>query len=151
MPVAFLDIQSGLPAQTKQALVEEISSSIHDAYPIPDTRVYLREWSPEQTSLDGQLGRPVRPICHFLVPPGLPAEAKRRLLQRISSAIAAACSLPPEEVVLPSGTRVNTHWVLSFFNEYPLDQVALDELPASENPMVLESLHALRVAPPQST
>jgi phenylpyruvate tautomerase PptA (4-oxalocrotonate tautomerase family) len=151
MPVAFLDIQSGLPTTAKQALVKEVSASIHEAYPIPDTRVYLREWSPEQVSLDGQLGRQVRPICHFLVPPGLPAEAKRRLLQRVSTAIADAYNLRSEDVVLPSGKRVNTRWVLSFFNEYSLDQVALDELPASENPMVLESLPALRVATPPST
>jgi phenylpyruvate tautomerase PptA (4-oxalocrotonate tautomerase family) len=147
MPVAFLDIQSGLARAAKQTLVRDISAAIHEAYPIPDTRIYLREWSPEQTSLDGQLGRPVRPVCHFLVPPGLAAEAKRRLLKRVSESIAGAYDLPRDEVQLPSGKRVSTRWVLSFFDEYPLEQVALDDLPASENPMVLESLPALRAAP----
>jgi phenylpyruvate tautomerase PptA (4-oxalocrotonate tautomerase family) len=144
MPVAFLDVQSGLAVEAKTTLVKEVSESIHEAYPIPDTRVFLREWSPEQTSLDGQLGRPVRPICHFLVPPGLALEAKRQLLKRVSTAIADAYDLRREEVSLPSGKKVGTRWVLAFFNEYPLEQVALDDLPASENPMVLESLPAPR-------
>jgi hypothetical protein len=43
---------------------------------------------------------------------------------------------------------VGTRWVLAFFNEYPLEQVALDELPASENPIVLESLATLRAPRP---
>jgi phenylpyruvate tautomerase PptA (4-oxalocrotonate tautomerase family) len=140
MPVAFMDVPSGLATDTRKRLVREVRDSIHEAYPIPDTRVYLREWTAEQTSVDGQLGGPARPICHFLVPPGLPAEAKRRLVGRVSAAVAEACGLPRDQVTLPSGKQVSTRWVLAFFNEYPLEQVALDDLMASENPMVLESL-----------
>jgi len=82
MPVAFLDVPSGLEADARKRLVREVRDSIHEAYPIPDTRVYLREWTAEQASVDGQLGGAARPICHFMVPPGLSAEAKRRLLRR---------------------------------------------------------------------
>jgi len=69
-------------------------------------------------------------------------EAKRQLVDRVSSAIAAACNLPRENVLLPSGKKVSTRWVLGFFSEYPLDQASLDELMALENPMVLESIEA---------
>jgi hypothetical protein len=109
---------------------------------IPDTRVFLREWPAEQTSVDGELARPMRPVCIFAVPPGLPVEAKRQLVKRVSSAIAETCNLPREDVPLPSGKKVSTRWVLGFFSEYPLDQASLDDLIASENPMVLESLEA---------
>ena len=142
MPVAYLDLPLGLKADTKKKLVKDVADSIHHAYMIPDTRVFLREWPAEQTSVDGQLGAPMRPICEFAVPPGLPVEGKRELVRRVSAAIAQACSLQIEEVPLPSGKKVSTYWVLAFFSEYPLEKAALDDLMAFENPMVLEGLEA---------
>jgi phenylpyruvate tautomerase PptA (4-oxalocrotonate tautomerase family) len=142
MPVAYLDLPSGLGADTKKKLVKEVADSIHHAYMIPDTRGFLREWPTEQMSVDGQLGSPMRPICDFVVPPGLPVEAKRQLVKRVSSAIAETCNLPREEVPLPSGKKVSTRWVLAFFSEYPLERAALDDLMAFENPMVLEGMEA---------
>jgi len=143
MPTAYIDLPSGLKADAKKKLLEDVAEFIHDAYIIPDTRVLLREWTPEQISIDGELGRPMRPICSFVVPPGLPVEAKRQLVKLVSSAIAEACSLPREDVPLPSGKKVSTRWVLGFFSEYPLEQASLDDLMAFENPMVLESLEVV--------
>jgi hypothetical protein len=140
MPVAYLDLPSGLGVDIRKRLVKEVAEFIHHAYMTPDTRVFLREWSAEQISIDGELGHPMRPICNFLVPPGLPVEAKRQLVNRVSSSIAEACNLPRENVPLPSGKKVSTRWVLGFFSEYPLDQASLDDLMALENPMVLESM-----------
>ena len=142
MPVAYLDLPSGLGADLRKNLVKEVAEFIHQAYIIPDTRVFLREWPAEQTSVDGQLARPMRPICSFHGP-RLPVEAKKRqLVNRVSSAIAEACNLPREDVQLPSGKKVSTRWVLALFSEYPLEQAALDDLMAFENPMVLESMEA---------
>src|SRR5262249_43549942 len=141
MPVAYLDLPSGLRVDTKKKLHQEVAEFMHDAWMIPDTRVFLREWSAEQISIDGGLGRPMRPVCNFHGP-GLPAEAKRQLVNRVSSAIAEACNLPREDVPLPSGKKVTTRWVLELFSEYPLEQASLDDLMAFENPMVLESLEA---------
>jgi phenylpyruvate tautomerase PptA (4-oxalocrotonate tautomerase family) len=142
MPTAYLDLPTGLAVDLKQKLVKEVAEFIHDAYKIPDTRVLLREWPAEQISIEGELGRPMRPICNFLVPPGLPVEAKRQLVKRVSSAIVEACNPLREDVTLPSGKKVSTRWVLAFFSEYPLEQAALDDLMALENPMVTESLEA---------
>src|SRR5262245_43658733 len=103
MPVAYTDLPSGLAVDIKQKLLKEVAEFIHDAYLIPDTRVFLREWAAEQISIDGELDRPMRPICNFVVPPGLPVQAKRQLVKRVSSAIAEACNLPREDVLLPSG------------------------------------------------
>jgi phenylpyruvate tautomerase PptA (4-oxalocrotonate tautomerase family) len=144
MPVAYIDVPAGLTSSAKAQLVKDVAESIHHAYPIPDTRVFLREWTAEQTSIDGVLGAAFRPICDFIVPPGLPADGKRTLVSRVSSAIARACDLRAEVVPLPSGKRVTTRWVLSFFREVPLEQAALDDLMAFENPMVLESLEGKR-------
>jgi phenylpyruvate tautomerase PptA (4-oxalocrotonate tautomerase family) len=69
MPVAYLDLPSGLEVETKEKLVKEVAESIHHAYMIPDTRVLLREWPAEQIGVDGLFGHPMRPICDFVVPP----------------------------------------------------------------------------------
>src|SRR5262247_3485608 len=142
MPTAYLDLPSGLAVDVKNKLLKEVAEFVHDAYQIPDTRVFLREWSSDQTSVDCELGRPMRPLCNFVVPPGLPLEAKRQLVSRVSTAIAEACNLPQEDVQLPSGKKVSTKWVLALFSEYPLEQAALDDLMAFENPMVLDSMEA---------
>src|SRR5215468_4696211 len=82
MPVAYLDLTSGLTVDVKKKLVKEVAGFMHDAWMIPDTRVFLREWPAEQTSVDGELARPIRPICSFHGP-RLPAEAtKRQLINR---------------------------------------------------------------------
>jgi phenylpyruvate tautomerase PptA (4-oxalocrotonate tautomerase family) len=141
MPIAYIDLRSGLPAPTKQLLVRNVAEAVDAAYHIPDTRIFLREWTAEQTSVDGVLGRH-RPICTFVVPPGLPLEAKRGLVRQVSNALSEACDLPREEVALPGGERVATRWVLCFFNEKTLEQASLDELMAFENPMVLQGMEA---------
>jgi phenylpyruvate tautomerase PptA (4-oxalocrotonate tautomerase family) len=114
MPVAYIDIPSGLSSSAKAQLVNDVAESILHAYPIPDTRVFLREWTPDQTSIDGALAAPFRPVCDFVVPPGLPADGKRMLVSRVSSAVAQACGLSAEVVPLPSGKRVNTRWCCRF-------------------------------------
>ncbi|QQO21417.1 hypothetical protein JJB98_16485 [Bradyrhizobium diazoefficiens] len=141
MPVAYVDIPSNLNMDTKKRLVKEVADSIHDAYAIGDTRVFLREWSPDQTSIDGEVGG-LRPICTFVVPPGLHGEGKGRLVKRVRDAISSACNLPRVDVPLPSGKKITTTWVLSFFTEVPLEQAALDDLMAYENPMVIEGMEA---------
>ena len=141
MPIAYIDLPSGLSTPTKKRLVERVAEATHGAYHINDTRVFLREWTAEQTSVDGVLGRH-RPICTFVVPPGLPVEAKRELVRQVGSALTEVCNLGREEVPLPSGKRVATRWVLCFFTEVVLEQAALDDLMAFENPMVLEGMEA---------
>jgi phenylpyruvate tautomerase PptA (4-oxalocrotonate tautomerase family) len=142
MPCAYIDVPTGLKADTKKKLVKDVADAIHHSYVIPDTRVFLREWPAEQMSVDGRLGAPMRPVCDFVVPPGLPVEGKRQLVKKVSAAIAEACNSPLEEIPLPSGKKVSTRWVLGFFSEYPLEQAALDDLMAFENPMVVESIEA---------
>jgi len=58
-----------------------------------------------------------------------------------------ACNLPRENVLLPSGRKVGTRWVLGFFSEYPLENATLDDLIAFENPMVLGSMEAAMQMP----
>jgi phenylpyruvate tautomerase PptA (4-oxalocrotonate tautomerase family) len=141
MPVVIIDIPSGLKSSAKAQLHKEAAESMHHAYQIPDNRVFLREWAAEHTSFDGVIGAAFRPICHYIVPPILTVESRQTLVSSVSSAVARACNLRTEVVKLPSGEEVSTQWVLSFFFEVPLEQAALDDLMAFENPMVPKAKH----------
>jgi hypothetical protein len=84
-----------------------------EAYRVPDTRIFLREWPPENVSQDGRLdGAPERPVVSLEVPPGISVDAKRSMVKRISAAITAAYQLSE---------------VMIFLRPYPLDLVGLDD------------------------
>ena len=141
MPVAYIDIPTGVNDGAKTKIFKEVYEAIHDAWPIPDTRVLIREWPAEAVSQDGRIELvPMRPICTLAVPPGLELDAKHKLVQRISTTIGEACGRDVEEIRLPSGTKISNNWVLTFFWELALDKVALGDLIANENPLVLENL-----------
>jgi hypothetical protein len=141
MPVAYVDIPTGVNDGAKKKIFQELYEEIHQAWPIPDTRVLIREWPNEAVSQDGRIENVrLRPICTLAVPPGLEHNAKQKLVRQISNTIGQACGREVEEIRLPSGTKIYNNWVLTFFWELPLDKVALGDLIASENPLVLESL-----------
>jgi len=141
MPVAYIDVPTGLNDSAKKKIFTEMYEAIHEAYPIPDTRVLIREWPYETVSQDGRIENgPMRPICTLAVPPGLEHDAKLRLIKRISDTIGEACGREVQEIRTPSGTKIYTNWVLTFFWDLPLDHVGLGELLAAENALVLESL-----------
>jgi len=97
-------------ASTKKKLVKDVAELIHHAYPIPDTRVSLREWPAEQTSVDGELGhQPMRPIC-------TPSRSARAAIRRQTQARRASqlrnrrvCGLPGTHVAIIE----RTDWLLS--------------------------------------
>jgi phenylpyruvate tautomerase PptA (4-oxalocrotonate tautomerase family) len=141
MPVAYVDIPTGVNDGAKKKIFQELYEEIHEAWPIPDTRVLIREWPNEAVSQDGRIENvPMRPICTLAVPPGLEHDAKQKLVRQISNTIGEACGREVEEIHLPSGTKIYNNWVLTFFWELPLDKVALGDLIATENPLVLENL-----------
>ena len=141
MPVAYVDIPTGMNDGAKKKIFQELYEEIHGAWPIPDTRVLIREWPNEAVSQDGRIENvPMRPICTLAVPPGLEHHAKQRLVSQISKTIGEACGREVEEIRLPSGTKIYNNWVLTFFWDLPLDHVGLGDLIAAENPLVLENL-----------
>ena len=143
MPVAYIDIPTGANDGAKKKIFSDMYEAIHEAWPIPDTRVLIREWSDQAVSQDGRIElAPMRPICTLAVPPGLDVDSKRRLVKRISDTLGEALGRDAEEIRLPSGTTFQSNWVLTFFWELPLDRVGLGDLLATENPLVLESLPA---------
>jgi phenylpyruvate tautomerase PptA (4-oxalocrotonate tautomerase family) len=143
MPVAYVDVPLGLNDTAKQRIFTELYEAVHEAWPIPDTRVLIRQWPNDAVSQDGRVEDvPMRPICTLAVPPGLELGAKHKLIRRISDTIGEACGRKVEEIRLPSGTTITNNWVLTFFWDLPLDHVGLGDVLAAENPLVLENLPA---------
>lgn len=71
------------------------------------------------------------PVVFLEVPPGIRADAKKDLVQKLNTAI---------EEIYPIGET------LIFFREYPLDMVAENGGRQSENPAVLEAVEKTKSA-----
>jgi phenylpyruvate tautomerase PptA (4-oxalocrotonate tautomerase family) len=126
MPVAYIDVPPGIRVNAKKKLVKEVFAALDEAYRVPDTRIFLREWPLENVSQDGRLdSEPAKPVGFLEVPPGIRIDVKRDMLKRISAAIADAYHLPD---------------ILIFMREYPLEMVSQDGGLQSENPMILEAM-----------
>ena len=109
MPVAYVDIPNGVNDGAKKKIFQELYEEIHEAWPIPDTRVLIREWPNEAVSQDGRIENvPMRPICTLAVPPGLEHDAKQRLVRQISNTIGEACGREVEENACQAERRFTT-------------------------------------------
>jgi len=133
MPISYIDVPQGIRIEAKKRLVQEVYAALDEAYRIPDTRIFLREWPLESVSQDGKLdSQPVRPICSLEVPRGLRTEVRRQVVKRICAAITEAYRV--KDVVV-------------FFREYPLDAVGQDGGLQSENPTILEAMKKAGIDP----
>jgi hypothetical protein len=91
MPVAYVDIPAGVNDGAKKKIFQELYEEIHEGWPIPDTRVLIREWPNQAVSQDGRIENvPMRPVCTLAVPPDLQHDAKRRLVRQIGKTIGEA-------------------------------------------------------------
>jgi hypothetical protein len=109
MPVAYIDIQTGVDNNAKTKMFKELYKAIHDAWPIPDTRVLIREWPNEAVSQDGRIENvPMRPICTLAVPPDLDLDAKHRLIRQISNTVGEACGRETSRYVCQAERRFTT-------------------------------------------
>jgi len=55
MPISYIDVPQGIRIDAKKKLVKEVYTALDEAYRIPDTRIFLREWALESVSQDGRL------------------------------------------------------------------------------------------------
>lgn len=86
MPISFLEVPPGLRVEAKQKLVKEIYTALDEAYRVPDTRIFIREWPLENVSQDGRLElQPAKPVCFLEVPPDIKVDVKRQMVKRIRS------------------------------------------------------------------
>lgn len=85
MPVFTVDAPIGALPNAKQKMLKEITDALDEAYPIPDTRGWLREYSADNVSQDGRVrAEPIRPVVSLEAPELANLDAKRKLVQRSS-------------------------------------------------------------------
>jgi hypothetical protein len=111
MPIGYLDVPTGADTDRKRELMQAMYGALHEAWPFPDdVRIFIREWPLHSVSQNGALGsEPVRPVLTLHIPQGGNPDATRKVLKKISSAVAAAYQRPD---------------FMTFLVEYPLDRVA---------------------------
>ena len=133
MPVFTIDAPSGAHQDAKDKMLKEVTDALHEAWPIPDTRGWLREYPAGNISQDGRIGaEPVRPVCSLEAPELTNLDAKRKLVQKIESAIAAAYD-----------GIANTEEVLVLVNHYPLENVGWQGSLQSDKPEIVTAIAQL--------
>ena len=95
MPVTFIKGPTGLSKEAKKELIEGTLRALTDAYQMPDDRVYIDEVPSENVGHTPLLAvthgegwavqsEPARIIIEIIAPPGIPIEAKRTLVRRLT-------------------------------------------------------------------
>jgi hypothetical protein len=133
MPDFTIDAPSGVQQNAKERMLREITEALDEAFHFPDIRGWLREYPAENVSQDGRVGaEPVRPTVMLYVPEFDSLDAKRNLVDKIESAIAAAYE-----------GIANVDEVLLFFNHYPLENVGWKRSLQSDKPEFLAAVQQL--------
>src|SRR5262245_54105673 len=133
MPVFTIDAPSGASQDAKRKMMKEITEALDEAWPIPDTRGWLREYPADNVSQDGRIGaEPIRPVCSLEAPELASLAVKRKLVQKIESAIAAAYQ-----------GLANSEEVLVLVNHYPLENVGWRQALQSDKPEIVAAIAQL--------
>jgi phenylpyruvate tautomerase PptA (4-oxalocrotonate tautomerase family) len=133
MPVFTIDAPTGVRQDAKQKMMREVTEALDEAYHFPDTRGWLREYPAENVSQDGRIqAEPVRPVCSLEAPELASLDAKRKLVQKIESAIGAAYD-----------GVANIEEVLILVNHYPLENVGWRQSLQSDKPEFVAALEQL--------
>ena len=111
MPIAYLDVPTGINSDRKRDLMKALYEALNEAYPFPTTTGSSCENGPPTMSarmascLRNHSGR----LWSIHGPQGATVDAKRSMLKKINAAGADAYKLPD---------------FMIFMHEYPLDLVA---------------------------
>jgi 4-oxalocrotonate tautomerase family enzyme len=133
MPVVTITGPSGLTKEAKKQLIEGTLHVLGETYQMPDDRVYIHELRVENvghTPLLDVTGReswavqsePARIFVEVCAPPGLPIEAKRKMMRALT------------EVAGRAYGRSNLRDVLVSLDEHLVENFASNGLLQTENP-----------------
>jgi hypothetical protein len=133
MPVCFLEVPAGIRPDAKKMLVQKIKAAVNEVWPIPDVRVFFREYQAENVAQDGHFqSEPVRPVCFLNVPLLRSLDAKRKLSRTLQAAFAEAYA-----------GLANTAEFMIFYNLYPLENASVGGRLQSDNPQAVEGIRQL--------
>src|SRR5262245_14169347 len=130
MPVSLLEVPKGIRPDAKKKLVQKMTAALNEVWPIPDVRVFFREYEAADVAQDGVFeAEQVRPICFLNVPLLRSLDATRKLTQTLHAAFVTAYS-----------GIANTKAFMICYHLYPLEKVAAGERLQSDNPQAVEAM-----------
>jgi phenylpyruvate tautomerase PptA (4-oxalocrotonate tautomerase family) len=143
MPVVSIKGPPGLNKSLKKELIEGTLRILSETYQMPDDRVYIEEVPTENvghTPLLAVTGgeqwavqsEPARIFVEVNAPPGLPIEAKRRLMRELTQIAGRAWG------------RSNLRDVLVSLDEHPVENFASNGFLQTENPDMAPFAAALK-------
>jgi phenylpyruvate tautomerase PptA (4-oxalocrotonate tautomerase family) len=133
MPQFFIEAPVGIRDDAKQEMMKDLTAAIDDAYHIPDVRIWPREYAADNVAQDGRLGaEAIRPVCFLEAPELSSLDAKRKMAERILSAIAQAYD-----------GIANTAETLILMNHYPLENAGFAGRLQSDDPQLVEAMNQL--------
>ncbi|WP_026930298.1 tautomerase family protein [Glycomyces tenuis] len=136
MPVFTIDVPEGAAPEAKRQVLAEVTRAMHETYRFPDHRGWLREHPAENIAVDGQVGaEPVRPVCSIEAPEFHDLDAKRKLVEQITAAIASGYA-----------ELANTEETLILINEYPLQNVGWRSGLQCDTPEIVAAVDQLNAA-----
>jgi phenylpyruvate tautomerase PptA (4-oxalocrotonate tautomerase family) len=133
MPQFFVEAPTGIRDDAKRAMMEDITAAIDEAYHIPDVRIWLREYQADNVAQDGRIGaEAIRPVCFLEAPELSSLDAKRKMAEKILTAIGQAYD-----------DIANTAETLILMNHYPLENAGFAGRLQSDDPQLVEAMKQL--------
>jgi phenylpyruvate tautomerase PptA (4-oxalocrotonate tautomerase family) len=133
MPQFFVEAPKGIRDDAKQKMMKDLTAAIDDAYHIPDVRIWLREYQADNVAQDGRLGaEAIRPVCFLEAPELSSLDAKRKMAEKIHTAIGQAYD-----------GIANTAETLILMNHYPLENAGWAGRLQADNPELVEATKQL--------
>jgi phenylpyruvate tautomerase PptA (4-oxalocrotonate tautomerase family) len=143
MPVVSIKGPPGLNKSSKKELIEGTLRTVSETYQMPDDRVYIEEVPTENVghtpllAVTGGEGwavqsEPARIYVEVCAPPGLPIEAKRKLMRELTQIAGRAWG------------RSNLRDVLVSLDEHPVENFASNGFLQTENPDMAPFAAALK-------
>ncbi|WP_028921021.1 tautomerase family protein [Pseudonocardia acaciae] len=133
MPVMLVEAPEGVAQDAKRKLMKDLDEALGEAYPVPDTRIWLREYPAENVAQDGRIGaEPIRPVCFLEAPELSSLDAKRKLVEKIHTAVGEAYQ-----------GIANTDETLILMNHYPLHDAGWIGRLQSDRPEVVAAIQQL--------
>ncbi|MDT5356781.1 MAG: hypothetical protein QOJ56_5313 [Mycobacterium sp.] len=133
MPQFFVEAPTGIRDDAKRALMKDVTAAIDEAYHIPDVRIWLREYPADNVAQDGRLGaEAIRPVCFLEAPELSSLDAKRKMAERILTAVGQAYD-----------GIANTAETLILMNHYPLENAGFAGRLQADDPRLVEAMKQL--------
>jgi phenylpyruvate tautomerase PptA (4-oxalocrotonate tautomerase family) len=133
MPQFLIEAPTGIGDDAKRKMMTDLTEAIDAAYHIPDVRIWLREYSPENVAQDGRINaEPMRPLCFLEAPELSNLDAKRKMAEKIQTVIAEAYR-----------GIANTEETLVLMNHYPLENAGWAGRLQADNPQIVQAVAQL--------